>query len=57
MVDQRAHQAAIAAEHEERDQRERDSERKHNLTEHEGARGIQPDPDHEQGGRHGDRAA
>src|SRR3979490_1837885 len=57
MVDQRAHEPAIAAEHEQRDEREGNTERENDLAEHEGASRIEPDRDHDQRGRHRDGAA
>ena len=54
-VDERAHQLAVAAEPEQRDQRERDPERERDLAQHQRARGVDPRGDDDQRRRHRDR--
>ena len=53
-VDERAHELATAADEDERDERERDAERQHDLTEHERAGRVDADRDDDQRGGHGD---
>ena len=57
LVDQRPHEAAIAAEQKQRDEGERDSERQHDLAEHQGPRGVEADRDHDERRCHGDGPA
>ena len=51
-VHERAHQVAAAREPDERDQREGDPEREHDLAEHEHARRVEPDRGHDQRRQH-----
>ena len=47
-VDEHAHQVAAAREHHQRDQRERDAEREHDLADHERPRRVDADRDHDE---------
>ena len=49
-----AHDSALRREHDQRDQRERDAEREHDLREHERPRRVDTDCDHDERRQHRD---